>query len=116
MTFDDVYGIYTGPQDSATTYFRRKMSAPLADKMSPFVNDAIAQAGVINAYDKAIAKYQAIPLMPDVKADLTSYVVDQGIEGIFFYLAEQEKAIRQNPIRQTTELLKKVFGNKQPTA
>jgi hypothetical protein len=111
MTFDDIYNIYTGPQDSATTFFRSKMSAPLASKMSPFVNNAIAQAGVINSYDKVINKYQAIPFMPDVKADLTSYVVNQGIEGIFFYLAEQEKAIRQDPIRQTTDLLKKVFGN-----
>jgi hypothetical protein len=112
MTFDDVYNIYTGPQDSATTFFRSKMSAPLAVKMSPFVNDAIAQAGVVNSYDKVISKYQAIPFMPDVKADLTSYVVDQGIEGIFFYLAEQEKSIRQDPVRQTTDLLKKVFGSK----
>ncbi|HPD83248.1 MAG: DUF4197 domain-containing protein [Alphaproteobacteria bacterium] len=112
MTFDDVYNIYTGPQDSATTYFRGKMSSPLANKMSPFVNNAIAQAGVIQAYDKVMAQYQALPFMPDVKADLTSYVVDQGIDGIFFYLAEQEKAIRQDPARQTTELLKKVFGSK----
>ena len=112
MTFDDIYSIYTGPKDSATTYFRQKMSAPLATKLSPFVNDAVAQAGVINTYDKAMSKYQTIPFMPDVKADLTSYVVDQGIEGIFFYLAEQEKAIRQDPVRQTTELLKKVFGEK----
>lgn len=110
MTFDDIYSIYKGPQDSATTYFRQKMSAPLANKMMPFVNNAISEAGVIQSYDKAMSKYQAIPFMPDVKADLTSYVVDQGIEGIFFYLAEQEKAIRQDPVRQTTELLKKVFG------
>lgn len=116
MTFDDVYNIYTGPQDSATTFFRSKMSAPLSAKMSPFVNNAIAQAGVVNSYDKVMSKYQAIPFMPDVKADLTSYVVDQGIEGIFFYLAEQEKAIRQDPVRQTTDLLKKVFGVKTPTS
>ena len=112
MTFDDVVSIYKGPQDSATLYFRGKMSEPLATKMSPFVQDAISQAGVITAYDKVMAKYKAIPFMPDVKGDLTSYVVDQGISGIFFYLAEQEKQIRQDPARQTTELLKKVFGKK----
>jgi predicted small secreted protein len=114
MTFDDIYSIYKGPQDSATTYFRQKMSAPLSAKMTPFVKDAISQAGVIKSYDQAMSKYQSIPFMPDVKADLTSYVVDQGIEGIFFYLAEQEKAIRQDSVRQTTDLLKKVFGNKMP--
>jgi predicted small secreted protein len=113
MTFEDVATIYKGPPDSATIYFHGKMSAPLADKMNPYVQDAIAQAGVIQAYDKVMTKYKAIPFMPDVKADLTAYVVEQGIDGIFFYLAQQEKQIRQDPARQTTELLKKVFG-KQP--
>lgn len=114
VTFDDIYNIYTGPDDSATRYFRGKMSDPLSDKFSPIVNNAISQAGAIQAFDKVMSRYQAIPFMPDVKADLTSYVVDQGIEGIFFYLAEQEKAIRQDPVRQTTELLKKVFGSSLP--
>ena len=110
MTFEDVITLYKGPPDSATSYFRKKMSIPLADKMTPIVNEAIAEAGVISAYDAAMAKYKNIPLVPDVKTDLTEYVVDQGINGIFFYLAEQEKAIRQDPVRQTTDLLKKVFG------
>lgn len=111
MTFDDVMTIYRGPQNSATQYFKSKMSAPLATKMQPFVNSAISEAGVVTAYDNVMSKYQNIPFMPDVKADLTSYVVDQGIEGIFFYLAQQEQQIRQDPVRQTTDLLKKVFGN-----
>ena len=110
MTFDDVMQIYNGPQDSATSFFRNKMSSPLTAKMQPFVQSAINQAGVVQAYDKIMAKYQAIPFMPDVKSDLTNYVVGQGIDGIFFYLAEQEKQIRQDPVKQTTELLRKVFG------
>lgn len=111
MTFDDVYRIYKGPQDSATQYFKNKMTAPLSTKMSPFVQNAISQAGVVKSYDQVMNQYKAIPFMPDVKADLTTYVVDRGIDGIFLYLAEQEKAIRQDPVRQTTDLLRKVFGN-----
>ncbi len=110
MSFDDVLQIYNGPQDSATAFFRSKMSSPLAAKMQPFVQNAINQAGVVNAYDKVMDQYKNIPFMPDVKSDLTSYVVDEGIDGIFYYLAEQEKQIRQDPVKQTTDLLKKVFG------
>ena len=113
MTFEDVVGIYKGPQDSATQFFRQKTSAQLATKMQPFVQNAISQAGVITAFDNVMSQYQTIPFMPDVKADLTSYVVDRGIDGIFLYLAEQEKQIRQDPVRQTTDLLKKVFGNQR---
>lgn len=112
MTFTDVMNIYNGPQDSATQFFKSKMSGPLAFKMQPFVQDAVAQAGVVTAYDNLISQYQNVPFMPDLKADLTNYVVQEGINGIFFYLGKEEQAIRQDPARQTTELLKKVFGNK----
>jgi len=110
MSFSDVVDIYKGPQDSATQYFKRTMSAPLADRITPIVNSAIAQAGVVQAYDNVMAQYAAIPFMPDVKSDLTNYVVDQGIEGVFYYLGKQEAAIRQDPVRHTTDLLKRVFG------
>ena len=113
MSFDDVMSIYQGPDNSATQYFQSKMSAPLADKMRPFINQALAQAGVVQAYDNVMSSYANIPFMPDVKADLTNYVLDEGIGGIILYLGEQEKQIRQDPVRQTTELLKKVFGNQQ---
>jgi len=112
MTFTDVMNIYNGPQNSATQFFQSKMSSQLATKMQPFVNQAISQAGVVTAYDNLISGYQNIPFMPDLKADLTSYVVQEGIQGIFFYLGQQEAAIRQDPARQTTELLKKVFGSR----
>jgi hypothetical protein len=61
-------------------------------------------------YDEAMNRYQNIPFVPDIKADLTGYVVDKGMEGIFFYLAKEEAAIRQDPQKRTTELLRKVFG------
>jgi len=46
----------------------------------------------------------------DPKADLTDHVVEKGMDGIFYYMAKEEAAIRQNPVKRTTELLKKVFN------
>ena len=48
--------------------------------------------------------------MPDVNADLTNHVLDKALDGIFLYLAREEAAIRDQPIKRTTEILKKVFG------
>jgi hypothetical protein len=59
-----------------------------------------------------MGKYKALPLVPDVKANLTDHVVQKGMDGIFYYLAKEEAAIRNNPVKQTTNLLKKVFGAK----
>ncbi|SMC75574.1 Protein of unknown function [Desulfocicer vacuolatum DSM 3385] len=110
MSFEDVKTIYDGPKDSATRYFKEKMSLPLSDEMRPIVDDTLAQVGAVNAYDQLMGKYKDIPFVPDVKADLTQHVLDKGLEGIFYYMAQKEAAIRENPVEQTTELLKSVFG------
>jgi hypothetical protein len=110
MTLDDARAIYQGADDAATQYFRDKMSAPLAAEMRPVVDNCLAQVGAIETYDKLMARYRDLPLVPDIKADLTEYVVAEGSDGIFHYLAQEEAAIRQNPAARTTELLKKVFG------
>ncbi|WP_143871178.1 DUF4197 domain-containing protein [Catenovulum sediminis] len=110
MSFSDVKAIYTGPNDSATQYFQNKMSAPLKAKMQPIVNASLEDVGAIQLYDKVVDRYKKIPFVPDIKADLTEHVIDKGIQGIFFYMAQEETKIRENPEQQTTELLKKVFG------
>jgi len=110
MTIDDVKGIYNGPEDSATRYLQLKMSPALAEEMRPVVADSLSQAGTIQAYDTMMGQYRTLPFVPDVKGDLTEYVVEKGMDGIFYYLASEEAAIRQNPAKRTTELLKRVFG------
>jgi hypothetical protein len=110
MTLDDVRAIYQGPDDAATRYFEAKMSGPLAAEMQPIVSDSLAAVDAIALYDQAISRYQSLPMVPDAKADLTDYVVAEGMDGIFYYLAREEAAIRSDPAKRTTELLEKVFG------
>ena len=112
MTLDDVQGIYNGPDDSATRYFQGKMSDPLAAEMQPIVEDALNQVGAIQSYDTVMGQYASLPFVPDVKADLNKYVVDKGMEGIFHYVAREEAAIRNDPLKRTTDILQKVFGAK----
>ena len=54
--------------------------------------------------------YSSLPFVPDVKANLTDYVIEKGMDGIFYYVAKEEAAIRRDPAKQTTDLLKRVFG------
>lgn len=110
MTLDDAKRIYNGPKDSATRYFKGKMTKPLAREMAPVVNKSLSQVGAIKSYDNVMGQYKQLPFVPDAKADLTDYVVTKGMDGIFYYLAKEEAAIRQNPAKRTTALLKKVFG------
>ena len=111
MTIQDAAKILNGPDDSATQYFRKAMGPGLAREMEPIVDSTLADAGAVQAYDSMMGQYSTIPFMPDAKADLTDYVVEKGMDGIFHYVAKEEAAIRNNPAARTTDLLKKVFGN-----
>jgi hypothetical protein len=78
--------------------------------MEPVVDRSLADVGAIQSYDKMMGQYQSVPFVPDVKADLTSYVVEKAMDGLFYYVAKEEAAIRNDPAARTTELLQKVFG------
>jgi len=110
MSLDDARAIYDGPQDAATRYFQGKMTPELSAAMRPVVEASLADVGAIQAYDNAMAEYRNLPMVPDVKANLTEHVVAKGLDGIFHYLAQEEAAIRSNPMARTTDLLKRVFG------
>lgn len=112
MTFDDVRQIYNGPNDAATRYFQAKMTPQLTETMAPVVSQSLSEVGAIQRYDDTMSAYRSIPFVPDIKANLTDHVVTGGLNGIFHYLAQQEAAIRQDPVRQTTALLQKVFGSR----
>ena len=110
MTIEDAKQILTGPNDAASTYLRKTMGPGLSEEMQPIVQNALASAGAIQAYDGVMGQYQKLPFMPDVKSDLNDYVVEQAMNGIFYYVAQEEAAIRENPAARTTDLLKKVFA------
>ena len=111
MSLDDAKRIFDGPDDAATQYFKGKMSAPLSEKMAPIVDRSLAEVGALASVDRMMESYQTIPFMPDVKSDLRGYVVEKALDGIFFYVAKEEAAIRNDPAARTTELLKQVFGS-----
>ena len=111
MTLDDVMAIYQGPDDAATQYFKGKMSAPLAAEMKPLVDQSLADVGAVTTYDNAMASYNELPFVPRVDVNLSDYVIEKGMDGIFYYLAKEEAAIRQDPVKRSTELLRRVFGN-----
>ena len=109
MNLRDAKRIYDGPPDAATQYFKTSMTPGLRDAFRPTVDKALADAGAVQAYDKVMGSYKSVPMVPDVKADLTNHALDGAIAGIFLYLAKEEAAIRADPAKRTTDLLKKVF-------
>jgi hypothetical protein len=110
MTIADARRIFKGSDDAATRYFEGRMTPQLARAMRPVVDRTLDQVGAVRQFKQLLQDYHAIPFAPRIEADLTGYVVGKGMAGIFYYLAEEEKAIRRNPAKRTTEILRKVFS------
>lgn len=111
LTFQDAMGILNGPADSATRYLERQTAAPLAEKMRPIVDSALADAGAVQAFESVAGEYRTLPFIGGaLDVDLTGHVVSYAEKALFDYLAMEEAAIRTNPAARTTSLLKSVFG------
>jgi hypothetical protein len=110
MSLDDARAILSGGSDAATRYFERSMSPGLTTAMRPLVAQTLEEVGAIKSFNKVMNTYRSIPFAPAVNADLTGYVVERGKNGIFRYLAKEEAAIRNDPGKRTTELLRRVFA------
>ena len=112
MSLQDVRSIFEGPEDSATRYFRGKMVAPLTDRMKPIVDQELTSVGAVRAFDEMMRQYRSFPFVPDAKADLTGHVLERAVDGVFLYLAREEAAIRKDPVKRTTTLLRRVFAGR----
>ena len=45
-----------------------------------------------------------------LKNQMIGFAVSKALDGLFLYVAEEERAIRTNPAKRTTDLLRRVFG------
>ncbi len=110
MTLDDARQILSGGDTAATDYFKRATTPQLTAAFRPVVDKTMAQNGVTRQYNALVSQYKALPFSRNQDLDITNYVVGRALDGLFYKLGEEERKIRQDPARQTTTLLKEVFG------
>ena len=110
MSFDDARAILTGGDDAATQYFRRATSTDLTAKFLPIVKQATAKVELADKYNDYAGKAAKMGLLDKKDANLDQYVTQKALDGLFLMVAEQEKAIRKDPVSTGSALLKKIFG------
>ena len=111
MSVSDGFKILKGDDDAATAYLEGATSTELTRSFTPIVKAAIEKVNLTKFWAPCVTKYNRLPGVKKLNPDLTEYVTQKAIRGLFVLVAEQEKKIRQDPAARATELLKKVFGN-----
>jgi hypothetical protein len=111
MTLQDAQQILQGPDDAATEYFRRTSGAELAARLRPIIVQATDKVGVTLAYKKMMTEAGPVAGMLVGDTNLDDYITQKALDGLFLKIADEEKAIRTQPVARTTDLLRKVFGS-----
>jgi len=110
MSVQDAKGILTGGDTAATEYFRKTTSDQLTQKFLPIVTKATAKVGLAEKYNNLAGKGAQLGLVDAKQAKIENYVTQKTLDGLFLMIAEQEKAIRKDPVGSATGMAKKVFG------
>ncbi len=131
MSLSDAQKILAGDKTAATSYFKENTNESLKKMISPIIKESMKENQVAQYYETANSFYKSnvssyvenssamnlaknfgvdsyIPSSSDKSLD--EYVTEKAIDGLFKMIAQKESAIRQNPIEQTTSILKQVFG------
>jgi hypothetical protein len=109
MSIQDAWGILRGSDTAATAYLKNKTTTPLTEAFRPVIAASVDKVGATKYWNTVFSTYNKFS-KDKVNTDLTAYVTEKALYGIFLQVAQEEQKIRKDPVAQTTELLKKVFG------
>jgi hypothetical protein len=110
MTVQDALGILKGADTAATGYLRSTTTAALTTAFKPIIDGALEKVGATKYWSTMVTTYNKFS-MQKINPDLSTYVTERALQGVFTQIAVEEKNIRKDPVARTSELLKKVFAN-----
>lgn len=110
MTLADAKDILTGPQDAATQYFKKTTSLPMGEKFLPIVKSATEKVQLAQQYNKFAEMGSKYGLVKKEDANLEQYVTQKTLDGVYLMMAQEEAAIRKDPVGQASSVIKKVFS------
>jgi hypothetical protein len=110
MTVQDAKQVLTGGDTAATEYFRRTTQKQLTERFLPIVKKATDRVGLAQQYNSIAGQGAALGLVKDDQATVERYVTAKALDGLYLMIGEQERAVRQNPLGASSDMVKKVFG------
>ncbi len=113
MTLQDAIGLVRNGDTSATHFFRVKTNQKLMDAFMPVINASLAKVDATKYYGDLVSKYNNLPTtFKKINPDLASFVTERATLALFDLIAKEEVNIRTNFAARSTDILKKVFGQK----
>ena len=110
ITFNDAKNILLGEKNAATMYLETKTQQDLYQSFIPVVEQSFSKVEADKIWNQLISKYNSIPFVKKVNPNLTDYVTNQALKGVFTMIAVEEEGIREKVGLRDSALLKQVFA------
>jgi hypothetical protein len=110
MTIQDAMGILSGKEDAATQYLKTQTSGALTQAFKPVIDTSLGKTDATKYWNTVFTNYNRVA-SEKINPDLTAYVTEKALSGLFYQIALEEANIRKNPAARTSDILKKVFAN-----
>eukprot|EP01093_Parvamoeba_rugata_P004878 TRINITY_DN1681_c0_g1_i2.p2 TRINITY_DN1681_c0_g1~~TRINITY_DN1681_c0_g1_i2.p2 ORF type:complete len:238 (+),score=66.84 TRINITY_DN1681_c0_g1_i2:1949-2662(+) len=107
MSFTDAKDILLGSNNAATRYLETKTNTELYAKFNPVISNSFKKVGADKIWSSIITKYNAIPLTNNINPDLTDYVTEEALSGVYKMIAVEEEDIRTNYLQEQQMSLKR---------
>lgn len=130
MTITDGLKILQGGKTSATDYLREKTYKDLVAAFAGPIRGVVESGEVSRLWKPVAEKYNKVgPWVsgkslagytftgPEhVNEDLSVYITEKAMDGLFKLVAQEEAAIRENPKKYASGIIQKVFGSLEAKA
>ena len=111
ITIGDAIQIVRGGENSATTYLRGRTEPRLTTLLRPPMTQALTQSGAFTLMRMALREVGLSSMTSDLRTEVINFSTTKALDGCFHYIAQEERAIRRDPVRRTTDILRRVFGS-----
>ncbi|MBL7717888.1 MAG: DUF4197 domain-containing protein [Flavipsychrobacter sp.] len=113
ITIQDGLSILRGGSGAATNFLKGRTTASLTQAFRPVINNSLGKVGATKYWTEIVNIYNKLPTVRQkINPDLTGYVTERALNGLFVTIADEENKIRTNPAARVSDILKKVFGAK----
>ena len=115
MSISDGFAILNGGEGAATRFLVQATTDQLKQAFMPKVQDAIGRVQLTQLWQPLASGYNATTILsgrPRVTEDLSEYVLDRSISGLFLMVEKEENKIRKDPAARVNDILVRVFGNR----
>ncbi len=110
MTVQDGLQILRGGDFAATEYLKKMTTTELTEQMRPVIESSLAKVNATAYWKDVFNQYNRFS--PNkVNPDLSAYVTERALQGLFHTISLEEQKIRKDPSARVTDLLKKVFSS-----